>query len=301
MSVTASASAKTILFGEHAVVYGEPAIAIPLSNTRTYAGLTANGQEFRVSSRNVFEECSFRDLPDGSGLKELLIRLQDEFHLTGLPKDTLSIRSDIPIASGLGSGAALSVAVIRAFAKRFEIDITAETVNRIVFEIEKIYHGTPSGIDNTVIAFEQPICFIKNKGFRPLQADLSGLALLVADSGIRSRTVDVVSDVRAHFDRNEDSIHEIGNLVRNAEVAIQKADPAEIGRLMNENQRLLRDIDVSCPELDELISLALGNSAYGAKLTGAGRGGNFIVLAQSPDHAKALKKLYEEKGIRSII
>ncbi len=301
MSVTASASAKTILFGEHAVVYGEPAIAIPLPNTRTYAELTPNGQEFRIVSRNVIEECSFSDLPDGSGLKELLIRIQDEFHLTELPKDTLSIRSDIPIASGLGSGAALSAAVIRAFAKSFEFDITAETVNRLTFEIEKIHHGTPSGIDNTVIAYEQPMSFIKGKGFRPLQADLSGLALLVADSGIRSRTVDVVSDVRAHFGRNEASIHEIGSLVRNAEEALQKADPAEIGRLMNENQRLLRNIDVSCPELDELITLALENGAYGAKLTGAGRGGNFIVLAQSREHTEKMKKLYEEKGIRCII
>ncbi len=301
MTVTASASAKTILFGEHAVVYGEPAIAVPLSKIRTYAELNPNLQAFRIRSQNVFAECSFSELPNGSGLKELLITLQDEFSLTELPKDTLSIRSEIPIASGLGSGAALSAAVIRVFAERFGCDITPEKVSRITFEIEKIYHGTPSGIDNTVISYEQPISFIKNKGFIPLQADLSKLHLLVADSGIRSRTVDVVSDVHAHFARNEATIHEIGSLVRSAETALQNGDPDEIGRLMNVNQRLLCDIDVSCPELDELISLALKNGAYGAKLTGAGRGGNFIVLAKSPGHAKNLRNLYEEKGIRCIL
>ncbi len=301
MSVTASASAKTILFGEHAVVYGEPAIAIPLSNTRTYTELHPNGNEFRVISRKIGLDRPFSGLKEDSGLKQLLYLLTAEFSLDALPKETLTIHSDIPIASGLGSGAAVSVAVIRTFAKRFGKDLPVERINQIAFEIEKIYHGTPSGIDNTVIAYEQAICFTKKEGFRPLQADLSRLPLLVADSGIRSRTVDVVSDVRAHYDRNELPIHEIGILVKNAEEALRTGNIFEIGRLMNENQQLLKDIDVSCPELDELIGLAIKNGAYGAKLTGAGRGGNIIILAKDSDHAKQLKNLYETREIHCIL
>ncbi len=301
MSVTASASAKTILFGEHAVVYGEPAVAIPLSNTRTHAEMIPNGREFRVVSPKVSLDSSYSGLPDGSGLKTLLALLVSEFNPGGLPEETLMIRSDIPIASGLGSGAALSIAVIRVFSNRFGWDLPPETVNRIAFEIEKIYHGTPSGIDNTVIAYEQPISFIKNEGYKPLDADLSRLPLLVADSGIRSKTVDVVSDVRANFGRNKYAIHEIGDLVRSAETALHTGDPEEIGRLMNENQRLLKSIDVSCPELDELITMALENGAYGAKLTGAGRGGNFIVLARDSENAEKLRNLYEKRGIHCII
>ena len=214
-------------------------------------------------------------------MKALLTEIMHEFGLKELPKDTLSIRSSIPIASGLGSGAALSAAVIR--------------------EIEKIYHGTPSGIDNTVIAYEQPIRFIKGKGFEPLQADIKRLPLLIVDSGIRSRTVDVVSDVRANFERNEAAIHEIGNLVRTAETVLQAGDPEEIGSLMNENQRLLKAMDVSCPQLDELITLAAENGAYGAKLTGAGRGGNFIIMARDRIHAADLGKLYEKRGLHCIL
>ena len=300
MSVTASASAKTILFGEHAVVYGEPAIAIPLSDTRTYAEIRPNGLEFRVISPKVRLNQTFPELSEESGLKQLLYLLKDEFSLTELPKVTLSIRSDIPIASGLGSGAALSVAVIRAFAGLTGSELPAERVNGIAYEIEKIYHGTPSGIDNTVIAYEQPVIFIKGRGFRPLEADLSRLSLITADSGIRSKTVDVVSDVRTHLDRNEAALRGIGSLVRTAETALKAGEPAEIGRLMNENQRLLRAIDVSCPELDELIGLALANGALGAKLTGAGRGGNFLVLAQDPDHARKIRSLYAERDIRTI-
>ena len=301
MTITASACAKTILFGEHAVVYGEPAIAVPLVNTRTTAELLPNQGSFLVTSDQVGLNSTFDELPEGSGIQHLLLGVMEEFGLSELPPMSLKIRSDIPIASGLGSGAALSAAVIRAFARCFDRELTTERINRMVYEIEKIYHGTPSGVDNTVIVYEQPVLFTKSSGFSPLDADLSRFPLLVADSGIRSRTVEVVSDVRSHFDRNERYIREIGSLVREAETALTAGDLSETGRLMNENQKLLEKIDVSCPELDELIALAMENGACGAKLTGAGRGGNFIVLCKDTLHAISLKTLYEKRGVHVIL
>lgn len=300
MTATASASAKTILFGEHAVVYGEPAIAIPLTNTRTFASLIPNNTGFRIISEKIGLDAGLDDLDPDSGISCLLRLLMQEFSLSHLSDDTLEIQSDIPIASGLGSGAALSIAVIRAFAQRMETDMDTETVNRLAYEIEKVYHGTPSGIDNTVIAYEQPVFFTKSAGFSPFEADLSGLPLLVIDSGIRSRTVDVVSDVRAHFDRNEGPIREIGVLVKEACEALKSGSLPDIGRLMNENQRLLRAIDVSCPELDDLIEAALMHGAAGAKLTGAGRGGNLIVLAQDKTQAEQFKTIYQNRGLHVI-
>ena len=299
--ITASACAKTILFGEHAVVYGEPAIAIPLINTRTTAELIRNEKSFLAISDQVGLHASFDELPEDSGIRSLLLGIMAEFGLSELPLLTLKIRSDIPIASGLGSGAALSAAVIRAFAGFYGREPETETVNRMVYEIEKVYHGTPSGIDNTVIVYEQPVIFTKSSGFTPLEADLSPFPLLVADSGIRSRTVEVVSDVRSHFDRNEKYIREIGSLVHEAETALTTGNLSETGRLMNENQKLLKQIDVSCSELDDLIALAMKNGAYGAKLTGAGRGGNFIVLCKDPLHANLLKTLYNERGVHVIL
>ena len=296
--VRASASAKTILFGEHAVVYGEPAVAIPLKHIRTFVEMKPNQMEFRVISPKVRLNSSYENLRPGSAIRKLLDLLVAELSLRELPRDTMYIKSRIPIASGLGSGAALSTAIIRAMFIRCGRDPEPETVNRLAFEIEKIYHGTPSGVDNTTIAYEQPICFTKGEGFTPLQADLSHLHLLVVDTGIRSKTSEVVSDVRLHYEENKQAIQEIGALVRQAAAALGTGSAAEIGRLMNENQRLLQAINVSCPELDTLIGRAISQGALGAKLTGAGRGGNFLVLARDAEHAGKLKKIYEEQGLK---
>lgn len=301
MNITASASAKTILFGEHAVVYGEPAIAIPLSNLRTIAELYPNHREFRIISEKICLNKTYKELIPESGLQRLLDLLMQTFSFKVLPPDTLVIRSDIPVASGLGSGAALSVAVIRAFSLYYRKIITDEQVNDIAFEIEKIYHGTPSGIDNTVIAFEQPIIFSKKQGFKSLSADISRFPLLVIDSGIRSRTIDVVSDVKANYEQNQSYIREIGSLIPAAETALKSANIKETGYLMNKNQELLQRINVSCPELDEMIGFGLKNGAIGGKLTGAGRGGNILILAENAEQAAVLKNLYEEKGLRVFL
>ena len=298
---SASACAKTILFGEHAVVYGEPAIAVPLSAIRTRASLTPGNSAFRVISETTGLNRPINRIYPKSGLYRLLMLIRDEFQLEEFPKAVLKISSDIPIASGLGSGAALSAAVIRAFAEFYDRHPDNETVNRMVYEIEKIYHGTPSGIDNTVIVYEKPMIFTKGAGFSELKADIKALPLLAADTGIRSRTIDAVSAVRANYEFNKSALHQIGTVVREAASALQNMDLPEIGRLMNENQRLLQAIDVSCPELDELTELALKHGAFGAKLTGAGRGGNFIVLCPDREHAAMLRSVYEERRIRVIV
>lgn len=301
MSGKASACAKTILFGEHAVVYNEPAIAIPLTNTRTFAEIKPGSHPFRIVSEKIGLNKTYEELIPGSGLQVLLSLISENFGLDELPDAVLTISSNIPIASGLGSGAAVSVAVIRAFADFYGRELSAYEVNTMAYEVEKVYHGTPSGIDNTTIASEQAILFSRSEGISALDADISRLNLLVIDSGIRSRTIDVVSDVRAHIDRNEPYIREIGGLVRAAVKSLKSGAPAEIGRLMNENQELLRKIDVSCSELDEWIRLGLSHGAIGGKLTGAGRGGNFLILAKDYKQALRLKSLYEVLGRKVIL
>lgn len=300
MSVTASASAKTILFGEHAVVYNEPAIAIPLSNTRTYAELIPNSNGFRIISPSIHLNKTFDELIPGSGLQVLLIKIKELFDLDNLPDLTLLIHSDIPIASGLGSGAALSAAVIRAFAMYYSQTLSREKINETAYEVEKIYHGTPSGIDNTTIAYEQPIIFSKSTGFCPLEADLRQFSLLIVDSGIRSKTIEVVTAVRENISHNEPYIREIGKLVQNSVPFLQEGNREEIGRLMNENQKLLQMIDVSSPKLDDLIRMGLSHGAIGGKLTGAGRGGNILILARDEEQSKQLRSLYENSGFRVI-
>ena len=300
MNVQGSACAKTILFGEHAVVYDEPAIAVPISNTRTFATIQNNNKQFRIISEKIHLNRSYNELIPGSGLQVLLCNIREYFGLEELPKVTLRIRSDIPIASGLGSGAALSVSIIRAFADYLGRILPVEAINEIAYEVEKVYHGTPSGIDNTTIAYEEAIIFSRSSGFSPLNADIGKLNLLVIDSGIRSRTIDVVSDVRSNFLQNEPFIREIGALVRSSVKFLKAGDAAEIGKLMNENQQLLCKIDVSIPELDEIIEMGLSQGALGGKLTGAGRGGNILVLARDKEQACHLKELYTNHGLKVI-
>lgn len=290
----ASAPAKVILFGEHAVVYGEPAIAVPISRIRTRVWMEPNESGFAIQS-------DAGGGPDLSGVQQLINSFREDFGIGEMPSETLRIASQIPIASGLGSGAALSCAVTKCLMKRFGVSLTADEINARVYEIEKLYHGTPSGIDNTVICYEKPLYFIKNRESRIFSADIHSLPLLVVDSGIRSRTVDAVSDVRAHFDKNEPLIRQIGSLVREAVYALLAEDEEIIGALMNENQRLLRGIDVSCGLIDECIADALRHGARGAKLTGAGRGGNFIVLAKDAENAESLRALFRKKGLNVIL
>ncbi|MBQ4514180.1 MAG: mevalonate kinase [Anaerolineaceae bacterium] len=301
MNTSASAPAKTILFGEHAVVYGEPAIAIPLSGIRTYAEIHPNGKEFRIISESAHLNRTYGQLIKGSGLEMLLSKLKERMAVQELPADTLKITGNIPIASGLGSGAALSVAVIRAFAKQYNLSLSTEDINQLAYQIEKIYHGNPSGIDNTTIAYEQPILFSKNTGFRPINADFTKLNLLVIDSGICSKTIDVVTDVRNNLTVNEKYIREIGSLVRSTVKALDSGNETEIGQLMTENHRLLQNINVSCPVLDEIIQIGISNGALGGKLTGAGRGGNALILAKSKEDAEKLSSLYVNKGYKVIL
>ena len=301
MSVQDSACAKTIFFGEHAVVYDEPAIAVPISNTRTFATIQNTDKPFRIISEKIHLNKTFDELIPGSGLQVLLCIIREYFGLEELPKATLMIKSDIPIASGLGSGAALSVAIIRAFADYYDRILPVETVNKIAYEVEKVYHGTPSGIDNTTIAYEQAIIFSRSSGFSPLNVAMQKLNLLVVDSGIRSRTIDVVSDVRANFSQNDPHIREIGALVRSSVEYLETGDAVEIGRMMNENQQLLRKINVSRPELDEIIELGLSHGALGGKLTGAGRGGNILMLARDKEQAIHLKKLFSSRRLKVIL
>lgn len=293
-----SACAKTILFGEHAVVYGESAIAIPLSNIRTTAEIFPNGNEFRVVSQNTGMDLPYRKLEPGSGIRELLTRLRGIAEFDELPADTLSIRSEIPIASGLGSGAALSIAIIRVFSSYYNLQLSNKEINEIAYEIEKIYHGSPSGIDNTAIAYEQPLIFSKKQGSSILSADMSKFHLLVIDSGIHSKTIDVVSYVRNNLDKNKIYIQEIGKLTVSAIPALESGDIAQVGFLMCENQRLLQKINVSCKELDELLLIAHREGVPGCKLTGAGRGGNFLVLAEDKTQALHMKKIYNDLGLR---
>lgn len=286
------APGKVILFGEHAVVYGRPAIAVPVNGVQAYVTVRPGAR-----GSGIWLECC--DLPTASGgemcrypIREapagdpLRVAVLLGLTYVGIPPAqepdlVLTITSTIPIARGLGSGAAVTTALLRALAAYFGRPLSAEETSRLVYEVEKLFHGTPSGIDNTVIAYQQPVYFVPGEPVERLRVAVP-FHLVIADTGIASETRQVVSAVRQRWQaertRYEGLFDTIAAVVRAAREAILRGEWRALGPLMNENQALLEELGVSSPELEQLLTAARAAGALGAKLSGAGRGGFMIAL-----------------------
>jgi mevalonate kinase len=227
------------------------------------------------------------------------------FNQAAPPDLSLQISSTIPLGRGLGSGAAISTAIVRGLAKFFNQPLAPADVSTLVYEVEKLYHGTPSGIDNTVVAFEQPVYFVKGRPIRRMRVGQS-LTLVVGDTGIVAPTHTVVGDLRRRWqadqERYEGYFDEIEAIVDQARQALEEGGPGlpAIGKLMDQNQELLETMGVSSPELGRLINAARQTGALGAKLAGAGWGGNMIALAR-PETAPAVAQALVRGGATGVM
>ncbi len=280
---TFSAPAKIILYGEHAVVYGQPALAAPVESLRAFAEVhpQRSGSGLRLLAVDTGH-----DLPVdlAAEVDDALVEMaQRTLRFLGAapPSAVVEVYSKIPLASGLGSGAAVSAALGRALAWACGVELAPIDLNALVYEVERRHHGTPSGIDNTVIVYDQPILFRSREDFTPLALG-APLTILIGDTGIRAPTRESVGDVRRLLERDRDmtlsTIEAIGAVVEQACVALSNGDLEMAGILMQKNHALLRQLTVSSPELDRLVDTALEAGALGAKLSGGGRGGNMIAL-----------------------
>ncbi len=317
---TASAPGKIILFGEHAVVYGQPAIAVPLSQVRARAVVTANiptgqtgGERLAspptglsaviVDAPDISLRTTLADLPAQHPLSRAVLLVFEALHVVKPPSCTVRIHSTIPLASGLGSGAAVSVAVIRALSAFLGHPLPLEQVSALAFEVEVIHHGTPSGIDNSVVTFNKPVFYQQGQPIEILKLP-AAFHILVADSGQSSPTAVVVGDVRRGWQADpsgyEAQFTTIGDLSRQARQLIESGSPDSLGPLMFRNHALLSQLDVSSPQLDSLVEAARISGALGAKLSGGGRGGAMIALVQEQDAARVAAAL-QEAGAAHII
>ncbi len=272
-----SAAGKIILLGEHAAVYGRPAIAVPVSALRAYAVITPNKGRLTISSAD-FDNRTFDGRPNP--LEKMRSLTLDCLQVSAVGGE-IRIRSDIPIARGLGSGAAVSAALGRAIALLHGRVIPDDVLNRLVFEVERIHHGRPSGIDNTVVVYERPIYFVKDKMMDRLEIKRP-LRILIADSGRAALTREAVAKVRRLYQRHPDStwaiLAAIGAIVEQARACLRAGDHRRLGELMTDNHRQLQRLRVSSARLDGLVEAALSAGALGAKLSGGGLGGNMIAL-----------------------
>ena len=294
-----TAPGKIILFGEHAVVYGKPAIAIPVSGMRASAwsessenGLTINaldlGQKFNLKSENN----------QFSVLAQSILAKNNDNE----PNLTINLSSKLPQGSGMGSSAATSTAVCRALSGYLGIDLAENEISELVFDAEKIVHGTPSGIDNTVVAYEMPVYFIKGEKHETFEPGKE-FFLVIGDTGIEASTKETVCNVRKSWEKEPGLMNgyfdEIERVTENGKKAIEKGDEKMVGEIMDKNHDLLNSIGVGHDELEKLIDIAKDGGALGAKLTGGGGGGNMVALAEDKKAQKKIHDAITEAGYRA--
>jgi mevalonate kinase len=279
----ASAPGKVILFGEHAVVYGRPAIAVPVTEVQAHACVEPGeaGLGIVVVAPQIGRRIIVREAANDDPLASIVRLTLGACKELREPDLTITVTSTVPIARGMGSGAAVSTAIVRALAQHLDRWLSSRAISDLVYRTEILHHGTPSGIDNTVVAFEKPIYFIKDEGWEVFWVGMPFL-LAIADTGIESSTKEVVGDLRQRYQsehvRYDPIFDRIGEIGLAARSAIEQGQGETLGQLMNENHMLLQELGVSCPELDCLVAAAREGGALGAKMSGAGWGGNMIAV-----------------------
>lgn len=311
----ASAPGKIILFGEHAVVYGRPALAAPVTQVQAQVEVSDLGQAgIWIEAPGIGLRAELGELPPAHPLAAAIagtLRALDPplalppFLRNGGSQRGVEIRitSTIPVASGLGSGAAVSVALIRALSAHVGRPLTDERVSAIAFEVEKTHHGTPSGIDNTVITYARPVYYVTGQPIETLRVG-APFTLVIGDTGIPAPTRESVGDVRRAWEadrgRWEKAFDEVGRIAQTARYKIENGEWLGLGELMDANHVLLHEMTVSSPELDHLVLAARSAGAAGAKMSGGGRGGNMIALV-APDLAEAVAASLRAAGAAQTI
>lgn len=310
MGVVASAPAKVILFGEHFVVYGEPAIVLAIDK-RAYAKVESrNDKRLYLHSVNLnltgyFENGTFK-IEHGNGKEARMkfepVRLAVEKVLDICGENVglnIEINSTVPVAAGLGSSAAVVAAVTAAVGTFLNVKVSKEDVFRITYDAEKIVHGTPSGIDPAISTFGGALLFQMGTGFKSLDVKMD-IPLIIGETGVERLTRVQVEKVRGVKEKYPQIVAPImlaaREIVLRAMDAIKEKDLDALGDLMNINHALLYGVGVSDESLEWLINAARKAGALGAKLTGAGGGGCMIALANNERLEQVLEAITRASG-----
>jgi mevalonate kinase len=299
-----SAPGKIILFGEHAVVYGRPALAVPVTQVHADVDIRESPRPgIWIEAPAVNLHAELNTLPSDHPAAAVIHNFFFLWRVVPFPNLQIDISSTIPVASGLGSGAAVTVALTRVLASYFNFSMSDEQVNAFAYEIEKLHHGTPSGIDNTVITYAKPVYFVKGQSIDIFSVG-SPFTIVIGNTGIPAPTKESVGDVRRLWEADPQKwdrvFDRVGSIANQARQVIERGDIHKLGGLMNENHALLQEMTVSSPALDRLVMAACDAGAPGAKMSGGGRGGNMIALAM-PGMAEHIARALKEAGATDTI
>lgn len=274
------AHSKIIWMGEHSVVYGYPAIAIPLQGIEVECRIYPADEKIYFDYYDTLSTAVYASL--------------EYLNHTDVAV-SYDIRSEIPQKRGMGSSAAISIAAIRAVFDYFEQSIDMETLEILVNKAEIIAHSNPSGLDAKTCLSDKAITFIRNIGFSTLNLDLDAY-LVIADTGIYGNTREAVEKVAQAEEANLPHLAALGDLTEMVQKAIQAKTISEIGPLMTKAHSHLQAIGVSIDKADQLVQISLENGALGAKMSGGGLGGCIIALAQTKAQAEKISKALTEGG-----
>ncbi len=293
---------KIILFGEHFVVKGRPALAIAV-NLYAKTIIEPAGDGYTIYSKNlgITSDLSRGEVIEAfKPFKKILEVIIEEY---GAPKPFMAlIDSEIPVSAGMGSSASTAVSFTAAVLDYMGIEPRREVVNRIAFKGEEVTHGKPSGIDNTLAVYGGFIRYESGR-IRRLSLDLpENTDLLAVDTGVPRNTGVLVRKVLERYQRYPEIFSHVYDaasmIVDEAVKAFQESDPDRIGELMDINHGLLVSIGVSIFEIEKARYIMAENGAYGSKLTGAGGGGLVIGLMPSDNLRKTyttLNRIFNQK------
>lgn len=299
-AAVSSAAGKIILLGEHAVVYGRHALAVPILGA-VRASVVQSAEATTLTVRDWgFHSVIEPDSAEGIDAAVNLILERLDVRSVNF---AIEVSSCLPRGMGLGSSAAIAVAIIRAVAKCIKVDVEESRVNKIAFDCEKLAHGTPSGVDNTISCYGAPMLF---RNSATLEKEVLALdeapPLVVAFSHSSGPTQQQVAGVRTRFDlspsRYNAVFDQIDDISKAGAVALAAKDYEELGSLMNLCHGLLNAIQVSTPDLENMVSIARQNGAVGAKLTGAGGGGSIVALC--PGTGDVVRSALHAAGYKTL-
>jgi len=287
---------KTIIMGEHAVVYGYPAFAIPLLSTPVIVKIK---QSQASSLTSKYYAGKIDKIPDSlSGVKYLIDLLDKQLNQAHI-KYTISIDSGLPIERGMGSSAAIAAAITRAFFDCFDQPLDHQLLLDYVNKSETITHGKASGLDALTVSSEDPIKFGKDVAPKHFNFNSDGF-IVIADSGVKGKTKETVADVRKMYEADQKKIgaylQQLGDYATSASNYLTTGHLKQLGMVFSLANEILTKLNLAIPKTDKLIEAANSAGSLGSKITGGGRGGCIICLARNLKNAQMIQKALVKAG-----
>ncbi len=291
------ACGKVIFSGEHAVVYGAKALALPLLSKMIHLKIYAD-PHLTASPKVRF---NIGERPVNESLKAMVV---EAFDVLAIPRFNVSMegQTSLLLGAGVGSSASLCVSVLRGLAQLSGKSLTPIELAKLANQLERRFHGNPSGLDASVVALEQPILFERGKDpevvkvHKPKNARFPWTFVLL-DSGVRSQTINMVKHAEPFFREGRDQIiNEFNQVTENTKSALEDGDIQKMTEAINHGHMLLTEAGVVTSILHDISRIARDVGALATKVTGAGGGGCMLSLLENERCDEQISALRERLG-----